>query len=53
MLKTEQAASLSPGCVGYIYYVHRAYDYSGPCGVLWVHIARYKNFCKKMVLQVM
>ena len=41
-LWTEQVASSIPGSVGYIIIispVHRAYDYSGPFGVLWVHIA--------------
>ena len=28
-----------PGSVGYISHVHEAYDYLGPFGVLWVHMA--------------
>ena len=34
--------------VGYISHVLRAYDYSGPFWVLWVHMAsRYKNWVKE------
>ena len=32
-----------------ISHVHRAYDYSGPFGVLWVHIAWYKNCVEKVL----
>ena len=34
-----------------ISHVHRAHDYSGPFGVLWVHIAWYKNCVKKISKQ--
>ena len=37
--ETEQVASSSLGSVGYISHVHRAYDHSGPFGVLWLHMA--------------
>ena len=36
-----------PGSVGYISHVHLAYDYLGPFGVLWVHMAWHKNCVKK------
>ena len=32
--------------------VHRAYDYSGPFGVLWLHMAWYKNCVKKIILKI-
>ena len=35
------------GSAGYISNVQRAYDCSGLFGVLWVHMARYKNCVKK------
>ena len=37
----------SLGSVGYISHVHWAYDYLGPFGVLWVHMAWHKNCVKK------
>ena len=40
MLVTNQAFSLVPGAMWYIIiisHVHRAYDYMGSFGVLWVH----------------
>ena len=47
----KQVASSIPGSVGYISYplahVHRAYDYLGPFGVLWVHMAWHKNCVNK------
>ena len=43
-LEMEQVASSSPGSVRYISHAHRAHDYSGPFGVIWVHMAWYKNF---------
>ena len=36
-----------PGSVGYISHVHWAYDYLGPFGILWVHMAWHKNCVKK------
>ena len=37
---TEQVVSSIPGSVGYIIaHVHRAYDYLGSFGVVWVHMA--------------
>ena len=33
--------------VGYISHDHWAYDYLGPFGVLWVHMARHKNCVNK------
>ena len=39
-LGTEQVVSLIPGSVGYyISHTHCAYDYLGPFGLLWVHMA--------------
>ena len=38
-IETKQVASSTHGSVGYIYYVHRAYDEAGPFGVLWLHMA--------------
>ena len=35
-LETEQVVSSIPGSVRYISHVHRAYDYLGPFGVLWL-----------------
>ena len=46
-LGTEQVVSSIPGSVGYISHVHWAYDYLGPFGVLWVHMAWHKNCVKK------
>ena len=43
-LGTEQVVSSIPGSVEYIFHVHWAYDYLGPFGVLWVHMAWHKNF---------
>ena len=43
----EQVVSSIPGSVGYISHVHRAYDYLGPFGVPWVHMALHKNCVKK------
>ena len=40
---TEQAVSSIPGSVGYISHVHWVYDYLGPFGVLWVHMARHRS----------
>ena len=40
---TEQVVSSIPGSVGYISHVHWAYDYSGPFGVYWVHMAWHTN----------
>ena len=34
MLETEQVARTIPGGVAYISHVHRAYDYSGPFGLI-------------------
>ena len=34
---------LIPGMVGCISLVHRAFEYLGPFGVLWVHLTRHKN----------
>ena len=47
LLGTEQVVSSIPGSVGYISHVHWAYDYLGPFGVLWVHMAWHKNCVKK------
>ena len=33
-----------------ISHVHWAYDYLGPFGVLWVHMAWHKNFVKKNIM---
>ena len=39
-LGSEEVVSSIPGSVGYtIFHVHLAYDYLGPFGVLWVHVA--------------
>ena len=35
----------------YHIHVHRAYDYLGPSGVLWVHMAWHKNCVKKKSTQ--
>ena len=45
--RTEQVVSSIPGSVGYISHVHGAYDYLGPFGVLWVHMAWHKNCVEK------
>ena len=36
-----------PRSVGYIFHVHRAYDYLGSFGVLWVHMAMTQKLCLK------
>ena len=48
-LGTEQVVSSIPGSVGYISHVHWAYDYLGPFGVLWIHMAWHKNCVKKII----
>ena len=43
----------SPAVYNYYYmisHVHRAYDYSGPFGVLWVHMTGNKNGANKFEL---
>ena len=40
-----------PGSVGYISHVLWAYDYLGPIGVLWVHMAWHKNVLKNPSVQ--
>ena len=47
-----QVVSSTPGSVGYISHVHWAYDYLGPFGVLWVHMAWHKNCVKKSWLLI-
>ena len=48
-LGREQVVSSIPGSVGYISHVRRAYDYLGPFGVLWVHMAWLKNCVGKKI----
>ena len=45
----EQVVSSIPGSVGYISHVQRAYNYLGPFGVLWVHMARHKQCVRKII----
>ena len=47
-LGRNRFVSSIPGSVGYISHVHWAYDYLGPFGVLWVHMAWHKNCVKKV-----
>ena len=50
VLVIEQVASSNPGSVNYVIsHVHRVYDYSGPFGVLLLHMAWYKNCLKKYI----
>ena len=44
----KQVVCSSLGGVGYISHVHRAYNYSGPFGVLWIQMAWNKDNLKKM-----
>ena len=37
-------------CQIYIMFNHGAYDYLDPFGVLWVHMARYKNCVKQKIV---
>ena len=41
-----ELVSSIPGSVGYIFHVYWTYDYLGPFGVLWVHMAWHKNCVK-------
>ena len=45
--QSRKVVSSIPGSVGYISHVHWAYDYLGPFGFLWVHMAWHKNCVEK------